>query len=85
METSTVIDAVVDQVIALDHLVMTGTVMFTMIMDPITTILPAYRERSRSPEARPQQDQSGQSANRDSRRTSSASFSPHGNSRNRYA
>ena len=45
----------------------------------------AYRERSRSPEARPQQDQSGQSANRDSRRTSSASFSPHGNSRNRYA
>ena len=42
------------------------------------------RDRSRSPEPRLKQDQSGPSADRSSRRTS-ASFSPHGNSRNRYA
>ena len=44
----------------------------------------AYRDRSRSPEPRLKQDQSGPSADRSSRRTS-ASFSPHGNSRNCYA
>ena len=41
METSMVTAAVVDRDIALAHLVMSGTVSFTMITDPIVTILPA--------------------------------------------